>query len=66
MAVGDKEYRCEECGVTFTDGVEWEQHNRKVHSRFTCETCHDTFSRQEEFESHNFMLHPELNKFPRQ
>lgn len=61
----DKQYRCEECGETFDDGVEWELHNRKVHSRYTCETCHNTFSAEEEFQSHNFKQHPELNKLPR-
>ena len=61
----EREFRCEECGATFDDGVEWEIHNRKVHSRFTCETCHHTFSAQEEFASHNFKQHPELQKIQR-
>ena len=61
----DREYRCEECGATFEDGLEWEIHNRKVHSRFTCETCHHTFSAQEEFASHSFKQHPELQKIRR-
>ncbi|HSL30502.1 MAG TPA: C2H2-type zinc finger protein [Anaerolineales bacterium] len=61
----EKEYRCEECGTTFDSGVEWERHNRQVHSRYTCETCHNTFSAEEEFASHNFKLHPELQKIQR-
>ena len=61
----EKEYRCEECGAEFDDGVAWERHNREVHSRYTCETCHDTFSAEEEFQSHNFKMHPDLNKLPR-
>jgi hypothetical protein len=60
-----KQFRCEECGVTFDNGAEWERHNRKVHSRYTCETCHDTFSGEEEFAAHNFKLHPELQKIRR-
>ena len=59
------QYRCEECGATFDNGVEWERHNRQVHSRYTCVTCRDTFSAEEEFAAHNFKLHPELNKIPR-
>jgi transposase-like protein len=59
------EYKCEECGATFNNGVDWERHNRTVHLRFTCESCHETFNAAEEFESHNFKMHPELQKFPR-
>ncbi len=62
--MADNEYTCEECGATFDNGVEWEQHNRTVHSRYTCETCHETLSSAEEFESHNFKIHPELQKLP--
>ena len=63
--MAEKEYRCEECGVTLENGADWERHNRKVHSRYTCETCQHTFEAEEEFESHNFKMHPELQKFPR-
>jgi transposase-like protein len=59
------EYKCEECGATFNNEVDWERHNRTVHSRFTCESCHETFNAEDEFESHNFKMHPELQKFPR-
>ena len=33
----DLQYKCEECGETFDTEVELEQHNRKVHSRYTCD-----------------------------
>jgi DNA-directed RNA polymerase subunit RPC12/RpoP len=50
MTDAKREYRCEECGAIFDNGLDWEKHNRKVQSRYTCETCHDTFSAAEEFE----------------
>jgi hypothetical protein len=45
--------------------VEWEQHNRKIHSRYTCENCREHFDAAEEFEAHNFKMHPELQKIRR-
>ena len=61
----DHTYRCEECGATFEDQVEWEQHNRQVHSRYTCENCREVLDAEEEFEAHNFKMHPELQKIQR-
>lgn len=61
----DKEFVCEICGAAFDNGVDWEKHNRKDHSRFTCETCQHTFGAEEEFQSHNFKMHPELQKIQR-
>jgi hypothetical protein len=58
-------YRCEECGATFDSQVEWEQHNRKVYSRYTRENCQELFQAEDEFEAHNFKMHPELQKFQR-
>lgn len=63
--MAEKEFVCEICGETFDQEVDWERHNRKVHSRYTCETCHDTFGAEEEFQSHNFKMHPELQKIRR-
>ncbi len=63
--MAEKEFVCELCGETFDQEVDWERHNRKVHSRYTCETCHDTFGAEEEFQSHNFKMHPELQKIRR-
>jgi uncharacterized C2H2 Zn-finger protein len=60
-----EKYKCEECGAIFDSQVEWEQHNRKAHSRYTCENCRETFNAEKEFEAHNFKMHPELQKFPR-
>jgi transposase-like protein len=59
------EYRCEECGATFDSEVEWERHNRKVHSRYTCQNCREVFNAQEQFEAHNFKMHPEQQKIQR-
>jgi transposase-like protein len=61
----DNTYTCEECGATFESQVEWERHNRKVHSRYTCENCQEHFDAEAEFEAHNFKMHPELQKIQR-
>lgn len=58
-------YRCEECGAEFESQVEWERHNRKIHSRYTCENCQEHFDAVDEFEAHNFKMHPELQKIRR-
>ena len=64
MVENDNKYRCEECGATFESQVEWELHNRKVHSRYTCEYCREHFDAKDEFEAHNFKMHPEQQKMP--
>jgi hypothetical protein len=51
--------------MTFDNQVAWEQHNRKVHSRYTCENCNEVLNAEEEFEAHNFKMHPELQKIRR-
>ena len=60
--MAQNQYKCEECGATFESQVEWERHNRKVHSRYTCEHCHEQFEAEDEFEAHNFKMHPEQQK----
>lgn len=63
--MAQNQYKCEECGATFESQVEWERHNRRVHSRYTCEYCREQFDVEEEFEAHNFKMHPELQINPR-
>jgi transposase-like protein len=54
----ETKYRCEECGEIFDSELEWEQHNRNVHSRYTCPNCFETFNAEDEFETHNLKIHP--------
>ena len=61
----EHDHRCEECGATFDSQVEWEQHNREVHSRYTCEHCQEHFDEVDEFESHSSTVHPERNRVQR-
>ena len=56
------QYRCEECGATFSSKEGLEQHNRTVHSRFTCEACGATLNSESELEAHNRQAHPEMQK----
>jgi transposase-like protein len=53
-------YKCEECGEAFDSELEWEHHNRKVHSRYTCPNCLEAFNTEDELETHHLKIHPEL------
>jgi transposase-like protein len=58
------QYKCSECGATFSNEMELEQHNRTMHARFTCEACGQTFSSQIELDAHNREVHPETQEAP--
>ena len=53
------QYRCSECGATFSSREALEQHNRTMHSRFTCEVCGQSLGSAQELEVHNRQMHPE-------
>ena len=59
MAQDQELYRCDECGETFDSDVEWELHNRKIHSRYTCQNCREAFDAEDEFAAHTIEKHPE-------
>jgi DNA-directed RNA polymerase subunit RPC12/RpoP len=59
------EYRCAECGATFSTQAELAEHNRRVYSRYTCEDCGAVLTSERELEEHNRQLHPELQRTPR-
>ena len=63
--MAQEQYRCGECGATFSNASELEQHNRTMHSRFTCEACGETFTSERDLEEHNRQRHPEMNRTPR-
>ncbi len=56
------QYRCGECGASFSSQQDLEEHNRTVHSRFTCDTCGESFGSKSELEAHNRVAHPEVQK----
>lgn len=60
--MAENQYRCEECGETFDNQPELEQHYRTVHSRFTCEICGETFDSETEFEAHSRITHPDAQR----
>ena len=59
------QYRCGECGASFNNRPDLEQHNRTAHSRYTCEACGDTFTSERDLEEHNRQMHPEMQRTPR-
>ena len=59
------EIYCDECRMTFTSQDDLEQHNRRVHSRFTCEICGAIQTSEREMENHNRHLHPDIERTPR-
>ncbi len=56
------QYRCEECGATFSSKEGLEQHNRTMHSRYTCEACGEAFNSESELEAHARQAHPEMQR----
>jgi transposase-like protein len=60
--MAQNQYKCEECGATFSSVAEREQHNRSIHSRFTCTACGDVFGSETELEAHNLEMHPEMER----
>lgn len=59
------QYKCEECGATFSSEAALEEHNRSMHSRYTCETCREIFNSENELNIHNRVTHPEQEETPR-
>jgi transposase-like protein len=60
--MAQEQYRCGECGATFSSQAGLEEHNRMMHSRFTCEACGETFRSERDLEEHNRQMHPEMQK----
>ena len=58
------QYKCEECGATFSNGAALEEHNRSMHSRYTCEACGEIFHSEDELQVHNRVEHPEQESTP--
>lgn len=59
------QYKCEECGATFSSAAALEEHNRNMHSRYTCEACGEIFNSENELTVHNRVAHPEQEGTPR-
>jgi transposase-like protein len=59
------QYKCEDCGATFSSEAALEEHNRSMHSRFKCETCGEMFNSENELQTHNRMAHPEEERTPK-
>jgi transposase-like protein len=59
------QYKCEECGATFSSAAALEEHNRSMHSRYTCEACGEIFNSENELTTHNRVTHPEQEETPR-
>ena len=59
------QYKCEECGATFSSEAALEEHNRSMHSRYTCETCREIFNSENDLNIHNRVTHPEQEETPR-
>jgi DNA-directed RNA polymerase subunit RPC12/RpoP len=56
------QYRCGECGATFSSKAGLEEHNRMTHSRYTCEACGAILTSERDLEEHNREVHPEMEK----
>lgn len=60
--MAQEQYRCGECGESFTSRPALEEHARMVHSLYTCEVCGERFGSGDELEEHNRRLHPDLHQ----
>ena len=59
------QYKCQECGATFSYEAALEEHNRSMHSRYTCEACGEIFNSENELTVHNRVAHPEQEGTPK-
>jgi DNA-directed RNA polymerase subunit RPC12/RpoP len=59
------QYKCEECGATFSSEAALDEHNRNMHSQYRCQACGQMFSSESELEAHNRVAHPEEEQTPR-
>ena len=56
------QYKCEECGATFSSEAALQQHSRSIHSHYKCEACGEIFTSEDELETHNRVAHPEMEQ----
>ena len=59
------QFRCGECGATFSSREGLEKHNREMHSRYTCEVCGAILTSERDLDEHNRELHPEVQRTAR-
>jgi transcription elongation factor Elf1 len=57
--MNDNQFRCDECGSSFSSQAELDQHYGVAHSQFRCETCGEMFNSETELEEHTGEMHSE-------
>ena len=60
--MAQEQFRCGECGESFTSQSALEEHNRMAHSLYTCEACRERFGSERQMEEHKREVHPDLQR----